>query len=61
MRKILLSLIVSFICSVAIVQAQTTAAVADTQKAAITQTALDYIEGWYMGDVERMERALHPN
>ncbi len=60
MRKILLSLIVSFICSVAIVQAQTTAAVADTQKAAITQTALDYIEGWYTGDVERMERALHP-
>ncbi len=60
MRKILLSLIVSFICSVAIVQAQTTTTVADTQKAAITQTALDYIEGWYMGDVERMERALHP-
>ncbi len=60
MRKILLSLIVSFICSVAIVQAQTTAAVADTQKAAITQTALDYIEGWYTGDAERMERALHP-
>ncbi len=60
MRKILLSLIVSFICSVAIVQAQTTAAVADTQKAAITQTALDYIEGWYEGNAERMERALHP-
>lgn len=52
MRKILLSLIVSFICSVAIVQAQTTAAVADTKKAAITQTALDYIEGWYTGDAE---------
>jgi Putative lumazine-binding len=28
--------------------------------AAITQTALDYIEGWYEGDAERMERALHP-
>jgi hypothetical protein len=27
---------------------------------AIKQTALDYIEGWYEGNVERMERALHP-
>jgi hypothetical protein len=28
--------------------------------AAIRATALDYIEGWYSGDAERMERALHP-
>lgn len=28
--------------------------------AAIKQAALDYIEGWYEGDAERMERALHP-
>jgi hypothetical protein len=27
---------------------------------AIRQTALDYIEGWYAGNAERMERALHP-
>jgi hypothetical protein len=26
----------------------------------ITQTVLDYFEGWYDGDVERMDRALHP-
>ena len=26
----------------------------------IKQTALDYIEGWYEGNTERMERALHP-
>jgi len=26
----------------------------------IKQTALDYIEGWYEGSAERMERALHP-
>ncbi len=26
----------------------------------IRQAALDYIEGWYEGNVERMERALHP-
>jgi hypothetical protein len=29
--------------------------------AAITQTALDYIEGWYEGNAERMARALHPD
>ena len=38
--------------------AQTTASNADA--AAIRQTALDYIEGWYEGNAERMERALHP-
>jgi hypothetical protein len=41
------------------VRAQTiTASTAD--QAAIKQTALDYIEGWYEGNAERMERALHP-
>lgn len=28
---------------------------------AIRATALDYIEGWYTADAERMERALHPH
>ena len=28
--------------------------------AAIRATALDYIEGWYAGDGDRMARALHP-
>lgn len=27
---------------------------------AIRRTALDYIEGWYEGNAERMERSLHP-
>jgi hypothetical protein len=31
-----------------------------TENEAIKQTALDYIEGWYEGNAERMERALHP-
>lgn len=38
-----------------------TASVSDAEKEAIKQTALDYIEGWYTGDAERMERALHPD
>jgi len=28
---------------------------------AIKATALDYIEGWYQGNAERMERAVHPD
>src|SRR5262245_41783957 len=28
---------------------------------AIRRTALDYIEGWYEGDGEKMARALHPD
>ena len=34
------------------------ATAADTS--GIRQAALDYIEGWYEGNAERMERALHP-
>jgi len=37
------------------------AQVSDTDKAAITAASLDYIEGWYEGNPERMERALHPD
>jgi hypothetical protein len=36
-----------------------TASAAD--QAAIKQAALDYVEGWYEGSAERMERALHPD
>jgi hypothetical protein len=59
MKNILLILVVSLTFCVLGSQAQTT--VSDADKAAITQTALDYIEGWYEGNAERMERALHPD
>jgi hypothetical protein len=32
-----------------------------TDSAGIRQAALDYIEGWYEGSAERMERAVHPD
>lgn len=32
----------------------------DADRNAIRQAALDYIEGWYTGDAERMGRAVHP-
>ena len=33
---------------------------AASDSAGIRAAALDYIEGWYEGNAERMERALHP-
>lgn len=41
-------------------RAQQNGAQSSPEAAAIKQTALDYIEGWYEGNAERMERALHP-
>ncbi len=37
-----------------------TRAQSTADSAAIRATALDYVEGWYEGNVERMARALHP-
>jgi hypothetical protein len=55
--KRLLVCIVIVLGSVIGVSAQTAS---EADKEAIKQTALDYIEGWYEGNAERMERALHP-
>jgi Putative lumazine-binding len=35
--------------------------VAMTDEQAVRAVVLDYIEGWFDGDAERMERVLHPN
>ena len=32
-----------------------------TDQQLITQTVLDYFEGWFDGDAVRMDRVLHPN
>jgi ketosteroid isomerase-like protein len=32
-----------------------------TERDTIVQTVLDYYEGWFDGDVERMDSALHPD
>jgi len=36
------------------------AVIPDAERAAVVATVLDYFEGWFDGDTERMERALHP-
>jgi len=45
----------------AVVAAEGTAAGLNAaDAAAVKQTCLDYVEGWYEGNAERMDRALHP-
>ena len=58
MRKLYLLLVLLLMTLATAAHAQSTVPNADA--AAIRQTALDYIEGWYEGNPERMERALHP-
>ena len=58
MRKLYLLLVLLLITLASAAHAQSTVPNADA--AAIRQTALDYIEGWYEGNPERTERALHP-
>ena len=55
MKKLYLIAVVVLLCFVPEARAQSGA-----DAAAIKQTALDYIEGWYEGNAEWMERALHP-
>ena len=57
MRTVLpLALLLSFLAPVAAQPPRPE----DPEARAIRQTALDYIEGWYEGNVERMTRAVHP-
>ena len=64
MRKLVLISLTILIFSVSQVNAQSTSSQANAQSTSdtelIKQAALDYIEGWYEGNAERMERALHP-
>jgi hypothetical protein len=55
---ILIPAIILFLGALA-ANAQTTQP--DPDREAIKATALDYIEGWYEGNAERMERALSPD
>jgi hypothetical protein len=60
MRKLFFVLIAILSLCALEVKAQTLN-VSATEQVVIKQTALDYIEGWYDGVAERMERALHPD
>jgi hypothetical protein len=55
MNVLVKTIFLAVIMSALSIQAQTAA-----DSAAIKKAALDYVEGWYEGNTERMERALHP-
>lgn len=44
-----------------LVWAHTASAQTSADSTAVREAALDYVEGWYEGSAERMERALHPD
>lgn len=54
--KLGVTLVFAILALTTVANAQTPA-----DAAAIKQTALDYIEGYYEGNAERMEKALHPD
>ena len=56
MKPALTFLVAAALSAASPASAQTTA-----DSASIKATALDYIEGWYQGNAERMERAVHPD
>ena len=62
MKKLLLFLSLALLLP-AVVRAQAVrpSAAISAGSAAIRQAAMDYIEGWYTADAERMQRALHPD
>jgi hypothetical protein len=53
--------LLTVICLVLAVAVPALAQSDDADRKAIEATALDYGLGWYEGDAERMERALHPD
>ena len=54
-RRLFIGFSIVLVVSVSQVKAQS-----PSDAELIKQAALDYIEGWYDGNAERMERALHP-
>jgi Putative lumazine-binding len=56
--KIRISLVAAAVLAIASAVPARAQTAADS--AAIRATALDYVDGWYSGDGERMRRALHP-
>ena len=58
MNKVALFLVVMTLLSVAVSYSQTND---NNELSAIKSAAMDYVEGWYQGDAERMAKSLHPD
>ncbi len=59
-QPVLFTLLCSLLLAAAPLRAQT-AAPAEADLAAIRSTVLDYLEGYYAGDPDRVERAIFPD
>ena len=58
MKKIVLTMLaVSLVCMTPIFAGETQ----NQDREAIKKTALNYVDGWFEGNVERMQQALHPD
>jgi hypothetical protein len=57
-RFVSISIVINVLVAASVARAE---APTPADSAAIRQCALDYIEGWYTADPERMERALSPD
>lgn len=65
MRKNIYLILSAFVIVLTLIPAEasaqnSSASMPAADAASIKQAALDYIEGWYEGNAERMERSLHP-
>ena len=58
MNKAALFLAVMTLSSVAVGYSQTND---NDELSALKSAAMDYVEGWYQGDAERMAKSLHPD
>jgi hypothetical protein len=61
MKSILVLLVAVALCAVPAHAGTGQSNLSQADADAIKATALDYAEGWYEGNPERMERALHPD
>ncbi|NIM11449.1 MAG: hypothetical protein GTO45_36910 [Candidatus Aminicenantes bacterium] len=60
MKRVMLMVVLSFMVAISTLVAQEVKVDIEKEKAAIKQAALDYMEGWYEGNAQRMKKALHP-
>ncbi len=58
MNKIVLFITVTMLSAVAVGYSQTNN---NDELSAIQSASMDYVEGWYQGDAERMAKSLHPD
>jgi hypothetical protein len=60
MRKTIFVLILAMVFTFSLMAEEKKDVDTEKEKAAIKETALNYLEGWYEGSAERMDKALHP-